>query len=462
MTDSAAGRRPNPDNNAQLSRREKWLFGTGDLTTSAPLALLSFFYLFFLTDVARLAPGLAALPILVGKLWDAVNDPIVGILADRINSRIGRRRLLLAVGALPVGLSFGLMWRVPEMGTVGMLIYYSVAFIVFDTSFTVVHIAYNSLTPSLTKDYDEQSSIHGIRMFYSIAGSLLAVIIGTVLQWFIDDTGTVFLYLGLVVGAIIIIPPMLVMRVTKDRDSQVAGEQPATLAGIRHVLQNRPFWIVIGIYITSWTAISIIAAGFIYFVSYNIAAPDQANYIVLVAQGMALAFIPVTVWIARRWDKRVSIYIGLGSMLPLLLIIGTIGPGSMVSVYILAALLGLGIATAYVVPWSMIPDIISWDERATGARREASYYAIVSFFQKSGAAFALWIMAQALERFGYVTPSTEVPVPSQPEAVLAAIRHFISTVPVALLAASIVFAIAYPISRSVHLELRRELGEETA
>ena len=460
--DSSDSDRPAGERPVELSRRQQWLYSTGDLTTSAPLALVSFFQLFFMTDVALLSPAIAALPILLGKIWDAFNDPIVGVLADRVRSKMGRRRVLLAASALPVSLSFVLMWLVPPLGTTGLIIYYTVAYIVFDTAFTVIHIAYNSLTPELTSNYDEQSSLHGIRMFFNIAGSLLAIIIGTVLQWFFDDLGSVFFYLGLAVGGLIIIPPIIVIRVTKGVDRQAARKREPAFASIRHVITNKPFWILVGIYITSWTAVSVIAADLVFFARYYLRVPDQANYFVLVAQGVALAFIPLAVAMARRWDKRTAVLIGFGSMIPVLVGIGLTGPGNIVPVYVLAVLLAFGISVAYVTPWSMIPDTIAWGARKDGTRNEASYYAVLSFLQKSGTAAGVWIMAQVLERTGYVNPTADVQIPVQPESALSAIRHLASTVPSLLLLVSLGFAVFFPISREVHTRIDQDLANETA
>ncbi|TVQ25320.1 MAG: MFS transporter [Spirochaetaceae bacterium] len=440
-------------------RRLFWLFGTGDLTTSAPLAIIAFFQLFFLTDVARLSPAYAGLAILLGKLWDAVNDPVVGVLADRVRSRFGRRRVLLLAGAVPVGLSFLLMWIVPPLSTPFLIAYYTATYIIFDTCFTVVGVAYNSLTPTLTSDYDEQSSLNGIRMVYSISGSLLAVIIGTVLQWVIDDEGRLFVLLGVIVGAVIAIPPLVVARAVKERDTVSGGVQPPTLRGIRQVLENRPFRAAMGVYLTSWTAVTLIAANLVYYARYNLGIPDQANYFVLVAQGVALLFIPVSVGIARRWDKRAAAFVGFGTMVPVLVAIALVSPERYRMVYALAALLGLGIATAYVTPWSMIPDVIQWDTRETGSRREATYYAVVSFVQKLGTALALWVVAQALDASGYVTPTVAVPLPVQPVAALSWIRAFLTIVPAGLLLAAMAFASIYPITRSVHADITAELEE---
>ena len=96
----------------RLPLRLKLLYSTGDLSTSIPLAILMFFQLYFLTDVAGLRPNYAGWAVGAGRVWDAINDPLFGLLSDRIRSRWGRRRVLLLFGAFPLGLSFILMWLV--------------------------------------------------------------------------------------------------------------------------------------------------------------------------------------------------------------------------------------------------------------------------------------------------------------------------------------------------------------
>ena len=156
---------------ARLPLRLKLLFSTGDLSTSIPLAILMFFQLYFLTDVAGLRPDYAGWAVGLGKLWDAVNDPLFGLFSDRIRSRWGRRRVLLLFGAAPLGFSFMLMWLVPPLKPLALTAYYTMTFILFDTAFTFVHVGYNALTPELTTDYDERSSLNGFRMVFSISGT---------------------------------------------------------------------------------------------------------------------------------------------------------------------------------------------------------------------------------------------------------------------------------------------------
>src|SRR5512136_617329 len=113
----------------KLSKRLKLSYSTGDLSTSIPLAILMFFQLYFLTDVAGLRPDYAAWAVAAGRLWDAINDPLFGLLSDRLRTRWGRRRVLLLFGAVPLGLTFIMMWLVPPFDPIGLTIYYAVTFI---------------------------------------------------------------------------------------------------------------------------------------------------------------------------------------------------------------------------------------------------------------------------------------------------------------------------------------------
>lgn len=442
----------------KLSLRTKVLFSTGDLSTSIPLAIVMFYQLYFLTDVAGLRPDLAAWAVGMGRVWDAVNDPLFGVLSDRIRSKWGRRRILLLFGAVPLGLSFAMMWLVPSWPPLALTAYYTVAFILFDTIFTAVHVSFNALTPEMTPDYDERSSLNGYRMVFSIAGTLGAILVATVLAWFIEDSRLLFAMMGLVLGLASIVPPLIVFSVTQERPAEELPAPMAVQAALRATLSNGPFWLVMGLYLLSWTATSILAAALVYFATYYLGVPGQANYFVLVAQGSAILFIPLSVYLARRLDKRRAFILGTLSWIVVLLGISGLKSDQIGLAYLLAALGGLGIATAYVIPWSMVPDLIEYDELGTGRRREGSYYAFASFFQKLATGTAIWAMAQALALTGYVTPAPGNPPPDQPAQAVMAIRLFMGPVPALLLAVAILFAWRYPISRERHRALRDQLA----
>ncbi len=448
-------------NSDHLPVRTKLLFSTGDLSTSIPLAIIMFFQLYFLTDIAGLHAHLAGWAIGIGRVWDAINDPLFGLLSDRIRSRYGRRRVVLLFGALPLGLTFMIMWFIPPLGQYALMAYYAAAFILFDSMFTFIHVSYNSLTPELTRDYDERSSLNGYRMVFSIAGTLGAIILATLLQGIVSNARQLFAILGVSLGIVSIIPPLIVFLVTKEQPVENLPVALSSLAAIKTTLSNKPFWYIMGLYLFSWTTASIISAVLIYFANYYLRVPEQANYFVLLAEASAIMFIPFVVWLAKKLDKKRAFIIGMAAWIVVLLGLSTLKSEQITLAYVLAFLSGLGIASAYVLPWSMIPDIIEMDELKTGQRREGSYYAFASFFQKLGTGIALWALAQALALTGYINPVQGEPLPVQPVAAVQAIRMTIGLVPVVLLVISMLFAWRYPISRKEHRQMRSELAERS-
>jgi GPH family glycoside/pentoside/hexuronide:cation symporter len=152
--------------------------------------------------------------------------------------------------------------------------------------------------------------------------------------------------------------------------------------------------------------------------------------------------------------------LGAGTWSLALLGISALGSNQVAAAYILAILSGFGVATAYVIPWSMLPDVIEYDQLRTGRRREGSYYALAAFFQKLGTGLALWLMAQILAATDYVTPALGADVlPQQPGAAINALRLFTGPVCAALLLVAILFAWRYPIGRREHAANLRVLEQ---
>jgi GPH family glycoside/pentoside/hexuronide:cation symporter len=255
---------------------------------------------------------------------------------------------------------------------------------------------------------------------------------------------------------------MIVFNITREKPAEEQPEPLSWIESMKLTLSNKPFRFVMGLYLLSWTTASILAAMLVYFANYRLRVPEQANYFVLIAQGSAIFFIPFWVWVSQKQDKRRAFILGTLTWIVVLLGISALPANAIVMAYLLAALSGSGIATAYVLPWSMIPDIIEHDQMQTGQRREGSYYAFASFFQKLATALALWGMGQALASTGYITPETGGSLPVQPEAVVRAIRIFTGPIPAFLLILAVFFAWQYPITRESHKATLKALAEREA
>ncbi|MEB3252100.1 MAG: MFS transporter, partial [Cyanobacteriota bacterium] len=146
---------PPTPNRRPFSLAAKLAFGAGDFGPGMTANLLAFSFLIFLTTTAGLSPAAAGSVLAIGRVWDAVNDPLIGYLSDRSQSRWGRRYPWIALGAVPFGLTFFLTWIVPDWASGSARFwYYVVISLVFQVFYTVVNLPYTTLTAELTQDYD--------------------------------------------------------------------------------------------------------------------------------------------------------------------------------------------------------------------------------------------------------------------------------------------------------------------
>ncbi len=152
-------------------------YGIGELAAAVPVSLAAFFLLYFLTSVAGLSPALAGQILLMGRLWDAVNDPLVGWLSDRTQSPLGRRFPWILFGVVPLSICTVLIWHVPDIASQqGRLFYYSILSFFAFAAFTAVQIPHTALAAELSEDYDERMGLIGIKSAFNIGGGIAGLI----------------------------------------------------------------------------------------------------------------------------------------------------------------------------------------------------------------------------------------------------------------------------------------------
>lgn len=150
-------------------------YGIGDFYGGGSFLIIGMLFMFFLTEVVGLSPIWAAFVFAVGKVWDAVSDPIMGYISDNTRSRYGRRRFYLVLGILPVFISFGLLWLPITLETAAWsVVYYSFAYIFFSTVFTMVMVPYSALNAEMTADYAVRTRLSGVRIIFSQLAALFA------------------------------------------------------------------------------------------------------------------------------------------------------------------------------------------------------------------------------------------------------------------------------------------------
>ena len=447
-----------------LSRIQKTTYGAGDMSISLAVTIVGAYFAIFLTDVVGLSPGLAAITLFVGRSWDYVNDPLVGYLSDRTRSRWGRRRPYLLFGAVPFGLAFALMWwRPPFEAHAWLVVYYALAYLVFDAAVTVVYMPYVSLTPELTQDYDERTSLTSYRMAFSILASLIAFVVpAAMIGRFQPGNASRVLTMGLVFGLACVAPILVTFFGTKERTEFEHQEQPKLIPSIRAAFGNRPFVFGMVMFLLTWMSISLLQATLLYFIKYVLVREAQADLIMAAIFVTALVTLPIWLAVSNRSDKRKAYVVGIAFWAAVQVVLVLLsGETPLAVVMAMCVLAGVGVAAAHVLPWSIIPDAIEWDELRTGKRHEGMFYSIVTLAQKIASSIAVPLALLLLEAAGYEGAASatgaEEMVAAQSESAVNAIRVLVGPVPAVLLIAGIVFAIYYPLDRDEHRRVTREL-----
>jgi len=443
-----------------LSLRTKLVFGFGDWGNSSTSTIFGFFFAFFLNNIAGVQPIYAIPVLLAGGIWDAINDPLIGVFADRVRTRWGRRRPFFLFGAIPFGLSFILLWWVPPFDSQAALsVYYSLVYIMFDTAYTFVAVPYSALTPELTGDYNERTSLNGYRMVVSVIAGLVAAVAMPFFVEQVADKQAAYLAVAAVFGILAIIPYLLLFFFIKERFQNVESAKFSIFKGFQLTWRNKPFRYAAGIYTTAWVSVSLAGALFQYYLTFWLRIPTQVDVILGLLMVSTLVFIPLIVYLSKRLGKQKAYMIALGWWAVVMISLFLLPPYFTPVIYFLIAGAGIGVAAAHVIPASMIPDVIDQDELDTGFHREATYYGFIVFIQKAGSAALLAFMQLALSISGYRIPiSPSDPLSTlQPESTLWTIRFLIGPVCAALLGGSILLAWKYPITRESHTELRKAI-----
>ncbi|NEP11055.1 MAG: MFS transporter [Symploca sp. SIO2C1] len=544
---------PTTPEQEKLNFTTKLAYGAGDMGPAITANVLVFFLLYFFTNVAGLPAGLAGSILAIGKISDAINDPITGILSDRTRSRWGRRLPWIFCGAIPFGILFFLQWIVPRFSsneaanTWWLFIYYLLIAILFNLAYTAVNLPYTALTPELTQDYNERTSLNSFRFSFSIGGSILSLILAQVIfATYPDDLIKRYLVLGFLCSLLSVLPIFWCVLVIRERGAQpilnnqlkkgfgtllniigvlcigygiiriipVTAEWVGTIGKVdltsivailfgvlitifgltllfsnpephlmtrsvaseesqenttpslsfveqlKVVFANKPFLFVISIYLCSWLAVQLTASILIYFVVSWMGLPEDIFPTVAIAvQGTALVMLFFWRFVSERLGKKAVYFMGMSLWIIAQAGLFFVQPGQVTLMYCLAILAGFGVSVAYLIPWSMVPDVIELDELRTGQRREGIFYGFMVLLQKVGLALALFLVGQALELAGFIKSVQGQPVPTQPDSALLAIRIAVGPLPTVALIIGLVLAYFYPITREFHAEIRLKLLE---
>lgn len=437
----------------------KVAYGSAEGATATLNTAFAIFFLIFLTDVAGINPAVASIIPFVAVAWDAVTDPFMGIISDRTRSRYGRRRPYLIGGAIPLALTFGLLFTVPPLQGYSLLGYYMFIAILFHTAYSVVFVPYLSLLPEITRDYNERTSAVSYKTVWACIGSLAGSTGVVLILGQFSDEKVGWSWTAAILGFFCIFLILHTWHGTRGWERHTVDTDPLRFKEIFSALfGNRSLRYALVIFIFSIAANYALAAITMYFLRYWMAFTEQqiSLYFLIFFVTCAL-WVPLITFLTNRIGKPASFIIFM-CIWALTCTIGhmLVQPGQDVFMYALACLDSLGMAATFQLCWSMIPDIVEIDEFKTGRRREGLFLGTTSFVFKAGIALSVLIVGQLLNLIGYTPETADSP------SVLLGIRIIFGPFLAGMILVSIVTAFFFPITRKRHKALLKAIEAKKA
>jgi GPH family glycoside/pentoside/hexuronide:cation symporter len=258
--------------------------------------------------------------------------------------------------------------------------------------------------------------------------------------------------MAMILAVVSVIPILLTFATVRERPEFQALPQPTLRDALHLVTTNKAFLIAAGVYLLTWMPIDLIQFVLVFLIrDYFGLGGAERDLIFLLLFGVAVLALPLWVRAAARWDKVRAYQVGIAFLAGVLILLSFTPPGRSTIVFILAALAGIGLSAAHVIPLAILPDCMDWDELRRNERNEGAYYSVVTLIQKMVGALTIALTGTLLTLSGYVA-AVDGPA-SQPTSALSAIRWLTGPLPAVIFVLGIVLVSFYPITRQRHARI---------
>ncbi|MFA9397643.1 MAG: MFS transporter [Clostridiaceae bacterium] len=438
--------------------KSKLCYGCGDMFAGGAFLVIGLLFLNFLTDIVELSPLLAGSIFLVGKIWDAVSDPLMGVLSDRTRSKYGRRRVYFLAGILPIFVSFSMLWvSLNTNSQITLFVYYLFTYIFFNTVFTMVMIPYNSLLPDMTKDYKERTSYTTVRLMFSSVSALLSGVLPMIIiKSFGTNVTLGYTAMGLIFAIFYAIPWIFVFSGTFENECTIPKDKFSmsyTINEFKLTFKNKSFRAHAGFFISAQTAVDFLTTLFIYYLTYCLDIKNKFSLVLGILLIVQLLSMPIHMKISKKFGKTAPLRVGLSIWIIALIISLTISSTSNTNlVFLVAVLSGIGTSASTFVPWSILPELSDVDELMTGRRREGIYSGMSTLLRKIAQAISVFIIGVILDTIGYI------PNVVQKSSTIIGIKLIFALAPIFFIAISLYFSTQYKMTEEKYEILRNEVA----
>ncbi len=472
---------------AKAGLSEKIGYGFGDMSSSMFWKIFSYYLPFFYSNIFGLSLAHAGTLVLVTKLYDAVSDPVMGLIADRTNTRWGKYRPYLLWIAIPFAVAGVLAFFTPQTDNYTFKhVYAYVTYILMMTVYTAINVPYGAMLGVMTDDSREKSVFSSFRMFFAFIGSFIAMgsfepllklrqsILGTLpAEWTLaDSTPADWTIAVSVIGIVCAVLFILSFVMTRERvtEAEMAKEpvrensdetaKTSVAEDLKALVANGPWWMLLGggIAILLFNCVRGGAAAYYFADVLGTNAIFTLALFLTVGEISQLVGVVVTVPVSEKIGKKATFLLVLVAVTVLSVIVAFLPetPAGMWALLVSQILICIAIGINSPLLWSMFADVADYSELKNGRASTGLIFSSSSMAQKFGAAFGSAIVLWVLMAFGYDNAKGAV---QTPEA-LATIKALISWIPAIGSAAGIAIMLGYPLTDKKMSDIRQELSKK--
>lgn len=414
------------------------------------------YLMYFYTEVVGIDPARAGLIFLIGMVWDAITDPLVGVIADRTRTRWGRYRPYLLFGAAPYGIAIALLFTPPAGSPEIVFLAALAAHLLFRTGYTLVYMPYTAMIARLTSDYDSRTDLTAFKTFFVFSANL-AVSFGfyTLVLFFGNgEERAGFMPAAILVGIIAAATAWLCFAFTEESGVNVARGNAkdkipiSTIAG--DLFSNRPFLMVfVGVAVFGGfygAALAMVP----YLAKYWFNDPAVSRTLFTTQAIFSLASIPAWLWIGHRFGKKMVWVAGTTLAALGLIAIFVLASESVALTAVLYGISNAGATGFILIFYAMTADTVDWGEWKRNRRQEGVIFGAISFANKFAAGVVTGAVGSALAWVGFVSDA------AQSDDVLTGMRMIGLLIPAAAFLVSAALMIPYPLSKDRHEQILSE------
>ena len=459
------------------SLKEKIGYGFGDMSSSMFWKIFSYYLPFFYSNIFGLSLVDAGVLVLVTRIWDAVSDPMMGIISDRTNTKWGKYRPYLLWVAPFFSICGILLFTTPDLNYGGKLIWAYVTYILMMTVYTGINVPYGAMLGVMTDDSNEKTVFSSFRMFFAYGGSFISLFLWEPLTNLLGGYNTPggWFWAMAVIAAACFVMFILCFLMTKEHLKTVSTVSVGN--DFKALLTNKPWWLLIGAALCFNLFNTVRGATVAYFFQDIIGANVSLVFFGLMFAFYAGLFLGVgevsnmvgvasCVPIASKLGKKTTFILVNGSLVVLSILFFFIpctptGYWMMLISQILISIL-TGIMSPLV--WSMYADVSDYAELKFSTASTGLIFSSSSMAQKFGGAIGGAAVLWLLSGFGYITDPevlAQGPV-AQPESALTCLRWLMSFVPACVALLSVCVVWFYPLTTERIKEINKELRKVRA